>query len=456
MQNNQKANKESFKDSYNGSIFSNSRTVTDSLGIIKNDKGSISLKELLQVLELIECIGLSNTFYYDASIPKKYREELEKAVEVLSSETDIKPKNIKAYEPDSAQKRALSKKAFQSSITSILDLVNDEELLKETPLAVSGAFNETQVETFDDILSQRYTLDNSELIQEFSLEIQDRENVTGRRFVLNLCSPEFDKEFFQFYKFTKTLPAAKRAEFYSKVINSFRSHLLNIYAEDSHSAYQPTDYSKWAVSEQYSKQAWRKVSSSINKGTSLQNILDQKEVENGFLGNPVIPPFAISSLLNADRAKNGIDLINFALEESKRKRFDTFRKTMWNASFSDTEFKNFSSLVEEAEEDYRKHLSKLNKQDRSSKLIFGIDIPKIPMSEFLAGIGGAALAFALSAPFTLGIEVLAFRLGKNIYDSTGKRGFISFYRDQRMLLKSLDERLFIEKVESVFGKNFTF
>ncbi len=453
MQNKKQTSDTDFKSTYDGSIFSNARTVTDSINILTSSENNIKLSELIQVLELIECIGLSKTFYYDASIPEKYRDKLLESVELLSKNTDLNSKRIKPYKVEDNKKVILSKKAFENAIDSIIELTQDITLLKSTSLATSGGFNEYQIATFDSILEERLNIQNSELIDEFVNDIQNRNNVTGRRFVLNLCRNEYEEEFKTYYNYVKGLTNDLKSSFYSKSINTFRSHLLNIYAEDTQSAYQPTDYSKWAVSELYAKQAWRKVSSSINKNSNVQNLINQSKTENGFLGNPTIPPFAISVLYNSSNVKNGLDLINFAVSESKRRSFLSYRKKMWEASFDEDKYRSFTNLVEEAEEDFQRFFDKSQNEKRSSKLIFGIDLPKIQLSDFLAGLGGAVLAMYLSAPLTLGIEMLAFKLGQNIYNSTGKRGFLSFYRDQRTLLNGLNENVFISKVERVFGKS---
>ncbi len=453
MQNRKNISKSDFKTSYDGSIFSNARTVTDSINIISSSKSDITLSELIQVLELIECIGLSKTFYYDASIPKKYRDKLLESVEFLGKNTDLNSERIKPYNAGKDKKKLLSKRAFENAIDSILEFTEDSNLLESTSLATSGGFNEDQINTFDSILNERKEIQNAELIDELVDDIQNRNNVTGRRFILNLCQNEYDEKFKRYYDYVVLLTDDEKSSFYSKSINTFRSHLLNIYAEDAESAYQPTDYSKWAISELYAKQAWRKVSSSINKNSNIQNLLNQKNADNGFLGNPTIPPFAISVLYNSSNVKNGLDLINFAVAESKRRSFLSYRKKLWDASFDDDEYQSFIDLVEEAEEDFQRYFDKSQNERRSSKLIFGIDLPKIQLPDFIAGLGGAALALYLSAPLTLGIEMLAFKLGQNIYNSTGKRGFLSFYRDQRTLLNGLNENVFISKVERVFDKS---
>tara|TARA_R110000868_G_scaffold410693_5_gene699863 strand:+ start:42125 stop:43504 length:1380 start_codon:yes stop_codon:yes gene_type:complete len=446
-----------FKKSYDGSIFSNSRTITDTISIFNSRNPEITIKELFQVLEFIECIALSNTLYYDAAIPKKSLGKLVQCIEQITKTTDIKLSNIKAFEPDSKIKEELSSESFSSAIQSIHQLIDDEELLNNTPLATSGAFSRERVEIFDKVLIDRSLLKNESLLEQFIHDIQSNRGITGRRFILNLCKKEYEQDFIKFYNFSKSLNVDEKGDFYSKVINTYRSHLLNKYAENAKSAYQPTDYSKWAISEMYSKLAWRDIALRINKETQLNKLIKQ-ETENGFSGEPLIPPFALGALMLSGQKVKGLDLINYAIEDSKKREFKTYRKKLWEASFSsDEEYKDFIKLVDQSMEEYELELFDDKRFSKKiSRVVLGTKLPKNVIIDSSVSIGIAAAVAGLQVSTTLGLESVAFAIGNLIYKTTGKRGFISLYKDQSRSFESVNKSRLENRVKHVFGKKLVF
>lgn len=447
-----------FRMSYDGSIFSNARTISDSMAIFNSNKSKITLNELFQILEFIECIALSDKLHFDASIPQRALGKLTQNIEQLTKTTDIKNDALKPFVLDSTKKELLSSQSFENAILSINKLIEDEELLKSTPLALSGSFTRKQIEIFDNVLHTRNEIFNTTQQEEFLTEVLANRNITGRRFLYNLCKPHNVKHFNSFFKFTLSLQEQERGSFYSKVINTYRSHLLNKYAEEAGSAYQPTDYSKWAVSELYAKQAWRDVTSRLQENTLIgKDIYDIKN-QNGFTGEPLIPPFALGLLMHSNKKIKGLDIINFALEDTKKREFRSFRKKLWDASFADeNQYQEFIKLVEQSMEEYKRDVFN-DKPFIGGKSRFALinKIPKNIISDTILGVSVSVASTALQVSTTLGLDTLAFVIGKHIYNTTGKRGFISFYKDQRKNFKNVDMPELSKKVQSVFGRELVY
>ncbi len=428
-----------FKDTYDGSIFVNSRTITDSLKIIEGrGKDVITFSELIHVLDFIDCICLSKKIRYDALIPDKSLEELGLIINKLKKYTDLQDSNFIKYKPESSKNDYYTEVAFEDAWPITKKILTDRTYEASIPLSPEkGALADSKVHIFMQILDTRNSLIESE-ISGFISELKNKSGIVGKRYIINLCRAENDAEFQLFYKSINKIIPEDRGIILSKLITSYRVSLLNEYARVNNSAYQSLDYSTFQLTESKVQRTWNLVYESIQNLPAVKNLEQER---NFFSLKSTLPMIGLYVLYNSNEKVTGIDLINESLKLSKTLVFDSYRKELFNSLNSEST-SDYEELIGRAREFTLKSNALRREREKNQLLSIWPTLQNI-LLENLQGL--------INLP-VINLANISIKINDYISRVTGERGFISFYSLQRNLLQEIEQDILADKVQIVFNR----
>mgnify|MGYP006969369382 FL=1 len=453
-----------YEETFDGSLLVNGRFISGPLDHLLKPRaaGEIHLRDLMHVLNFVENCALSTALLYDPTVPKETLAPLEDGIAALQDAFGRKAPECRRIEAPGDGMGEDSLAALDSCRAQVAGI--DPAGLDE---GAEGRIDDADAGAAVAVLEERASLADA-AAEDLSRRVFAG-RMRGRKFVGALVHPRFDREYRAFVDLSRAAPPDRLGLVVGHGINVFRIHLLMRWAEANRSAHLVGRYGDWSTMANFSRYVWHDFLEAPRRRGKASDLeapelapyhaqLEQLAREVDGAGLPQsIPPIGLTALMRADGEPGS--LLREAMEMVRGTRAgNAFRKELWKASSADP--RRQRELTEELYDAAERHTKTMLLQEPELGEKKTLLVPhlldlggKLAATAVLGQVIGPALAGAVvGAPSVLDVFGKAWSVGKAVYRTTGRRGFLHYFHRTTKDLRMLDPDTLEAQVKKVFGK----